>query len=426
MRASNRWISCCLICLWMSACAAEDPYADVEWEEEIDRSVSHPKPTRVADANPDDCVRHFDPTLDYFPDKVVPQAAERFELEYFSHFKVARVRVQRQGESESVRYLLLLCGTPKPPGFDDAEVIEIPVRRVVTTSNSELPHLTTLGAVDRLVGHDNFTWVRSEEVRRRITDGEVAEIGGSGGIDLDAVLAVRPDVVLAASLGGAEMLAFDALAEQGLAVVHMPAFLETTPLGRAEWILLTAALLNREKLAQTTFQPILERYADLSHLARGEARRPRVLTGAPLGPTWYVTAGKSYLARLVTDAGGNYLWDEASDVGNLSLTLDDALRRAATAEVWLHPGAWRSRREIAAAGLRFTALSAFRESRIYSNDLRFEAPGENAFGSNDYWESGVARPDEVLADVIKILHPELLPEHELVYHRRFDDPVGEP
>ena len=39
----------------------------------------------------------------------------------------------------------------------------------------------------------------------------------------------------------------------------------------------------------------------------------------------------------------------------------------------------------------------------------------NEKGGNDYWEGAVARPDLLLNDMIKICHPELLPDYELIY-----------
>ncbi len=59
--------------------------------------------------------------------------------------------------------------------------------------------------------------------------------------------------------------------------------------------------------------------------------------------------------------------------------------------------------------------SAFRRGRVYNNDLR-----RNQHGGNDYWETGTARPDQVLADLIEIFHPGLLEGHRLVYHRRLE------
>ncbi|BAL99694.1 MAG: hypothetical protein KatS3mg049_2263 [Caldilinea sp.] len=52
---------------------------------------------------------------------------------------------------------------------------------------------------------------------------------------------------------------------------------------------------------------------------------------------------------------------------------------------------------------------------MYNNNARL-----NEYGGNDYWEGGLANPDVVLADLIKIFHPELLPDHELVYYRKLD------
>ncbi len=128
--------------------------------------------------------------------------------------------------------------------------------------------------------------------------------------------------------------------------------------------------------------------------------------------------GESFVARLVADGGGRYLWADEPTAGSVPMAIESVYERAATADVWLHPGLWGSLDAIAAADERFTRLDAFGERRIYANDARMNEVGEQGVGGNDYWETGTLRPDLVLADVLRILHPELVPAHELVFHRR--------
>ncbi|MCP4657569.1 MAG: ABC transporter substrate-binding protein [bacterium] len=370
--------------------------------------------------DPGPCVDRFAPEVDYFPAKIEPRYAERFRVEYFRHYKVVTISTPWSGAESRLRYLLVQCGTPRPPGYEDAEVIEIPVRTLVTTSTTELPHVVELDLVDRLVGHDELDYVGSPAIRRRIAAGEIVEVGSSARINIELVVAADPGLVLASGLGTPEIESFAKLRELGVRVVQIPSFLETSPLGRAEWIKYTALFFNREARAEEVFDGVAERYLELAARARAAGERPTVLTGGPIGEVWHVPGGRSFMAALLADAGARYLWADDPSTGAVPLAMESVYERALEAELWLHPGGWGSLAEITAVDERFTRLAAFENQRVFNNDARMNTAGDQALAGNDYWETGAARPDLVLADLIKIFHPELVPEHELVFHRRLE------
>lgn len=366
-------------------------------------------------ADPVPCVDEFDPAVDYFPDKATPRFAERFSVEYFSHYKLVTVTLL-DGET-SFRYLLLQCGTPRPEGFDNVDVVEIPVRTVVTTSTTELPHFVQLGLVDRLVGHVELDYVGSPEIRQRIEEGGIIEVGHEIRINMEILIDLAPELVMS-SLGSFERDVFGRVRQAGVPVVQVPSFLEARPLGQAEWILFTAFFFNREALAARTFEAVAERYRELAERGRSATARPTVFSGAPIGDTWYVPGGRSFLALFIEDAGGRYLWSDLRKAGTVPLAVESVYERAVDADYWIHPGLWTTLEEISGADERFATLAAFSSRRVYQNDARMNQVGKQGVGGNDYWETGTLRPDLVLADLLRIFHPELMSEHELVYHRQ--------
>ena len=360
-----------------------------------------------------DCVENYDPTVDYFPEKPKLHYAERFSVEYFRHYKVVTVDLPES----TAHYVLVRCGTPPPEGVEGT-LVEVPVQRVVTLATVLLPHLEDLDLLDHLVGHDELDYVSSQEVRRRMTVGSIAEVGEGFRINMEVVLNLEPDLILAATLASDSNSSFARLAEEGIVIAHVPSFLETSPLGRAEWSLFTALFFNAEAEAAELFGEVAQRYEELAALGRAEEEGPRVFASGPEGDAWYVPGGQSFMAQLIADAGGRYLWAENKSSGSLPLALESVFDKTLDAEIWLHPSHWRSRDQIAAINPLFTRLSAFREERIYQNDARFQATADPSLGANDYWEMGTARPDLVLADFLSIFHPELVPDHELFFHRR--------
>ncbi len=364
--------------------------------------------------NPSSCVEAFDPAVNYFPDRISVDHARRFSVDYHSHYKVVTIHAPRLGGEEGLRYLLVQCGTPRPDGFAGVATFKIPARSVVTTSTTEVPHLVRLGLTDRLIGHHEFDYINSPQVRQRIDAGEMVEIGSGSTINLELVVASGTELLLADSLGEGGAGLIGKLRELGVPTALVPSFLETTALGRAEWIKFTALFFNREQQAERGFDEVATRYAELVALVANHAGedRPTVFTSAPLGEVWYMPGGESFLAGLLADAGARYLWADDTATGSLPLHLESVYERVLDAELWVQPGAVASLGEIAAFDDRLAETRAFREQQVFNSDARL-----NAHGGSDYWETGTARPDLVLADLIEIFHPELT-DHELVFHRR--------
>jgi iron complex transport system substrate-binding protein len=347
-------------------------------------------------------------------DRAALRYAQNFEIDYDGAVKRVTVRNPWRGAAAdlALEHLLVPCGTPPPEASNGEAVLTIPVSRVATTSTTQLSHLVALDLVDRLAGHNRLDFATSPEVRGRIAAGQVAEIGDSVRLDIESLLALHPDLVLASSIGNPELDVFAMLDRSGLPYAVDAAWTEATPLGRAEWLKFTAAFFNREAEANRRFAEIAARYEELAALARSVRHRPTVLVGTPFQGTWHVSGGAAYQARLIADAGGAYLWADDPTTGAIPLDFETVYGRGLDADVWIHPYGWSSLAEGVRMDERMADFAAFREGRVWNNDRR-----TNGRGGNDYWETGSLRPDLILADLIEILHPELI-EHELVFHRR--------
>lgn len=193
--------------------------------------------------------------------------------------------------------------------------------------------------------------------------------------------------------------------------------MEENPLGRAEWIKFMAAFFGKAAAADSIFNEIDSSYRALAALAAGAARKPVVLVGAPFGGAWWVPGGHTYVARLLADAGAAYPWAGDTTRGSLNMDLEAVLAKAGGAEIWLNVWGWKDLADARAQDDRYALFRAFREGNVWNND-RIRC----ADGGRDFFETGTARPDWVLADLIAILHPELLPGHVMRWYRRL--PAG--
>ena len=365
-----------------------------------------------------DCPDDYDPAKDYFPHKAELQYAESFAIEYFGSYKLVTVRTPWPGAEEAVRYLLVQCGTPPPEGYEGVQRITVPVRRLATLSTTQLPHLELLGALDNLVAVSDIAMVNSPGVNRRFEAGGIAEIGYGPGVNLELVLELETGLVMTSASARSRHNAHPVLRQAGVAVAINAEYTEPSLLGRSEWLKFTAAFLNAEALAEERFAGIAARYHRYAALVRDvpAQRRPTVFGGSLWRDTWHVAGGRSYAAQLVAAAGGAYLWADDDSRGSLPLDFEAVYEKAHAADIWLTMrNEWRSLAEVQAADERYTAFAAFQSGRVYNANARL-----NAHGGNDYWERGLVEPHIVLADLIRILHPERLPEHQLEYYRKLD------
>jgi iron complex transport system substrate-binding protein len=370
----------------------------------------------LAQSNLAECVSTYNTNLDYFPAKVTPQVAEGFSVEYFNHYKVVTVQTPWPQAEAPLTYLLVQCGTPIPDGYDDAAVIEVPVQRIISMSTSFLPHLDAQGVLDRLVAVDTVLYTSNPAVQDAVEDGSVLQIGGGGSgqdINIEQVIDLEPDLILTQRYFAGDT-AYPALQEAGLPVVLNADFLDTSPLGVAEWGKFISLFFNTEALAESQFAEVKGRYDALRQQTESLESRPTVFAGTPYDGTWYMPGGRSYLAQLLADAGADYLWAGDTSTGSLFLDFETVFDRAANADFWVNVNPyWDSLADAEAEEPRYTGFAAFQSGQVYSNNARL-----NANGGSDYFETGYANPDMILADLVRIFHPDVLPDHELYFYKR--------
>jgi len=359
------------------------------------------------------CVSDYTPGVDYFPEKTSVQYSSGFTIEYFGHYKVLTVNTPFPGATESFQYALVQCGTPKPEGFTEEQIIEVPVESIVTMSTTYLPFLEALGVLDKLVGLDDATFVSNETVLKMAADGALKTIGSGASVNVEQALDLQPDLIMAYSSGSPDYDAHPKLIEAGLKVALNAEWLDTSPLGRAEWGKFIAAFFNKEAAAEEMFSATAQRYEELKALVSQAEAKPTVFVGTPYQGTWYMPGGKSFAAAFLMDAGANYPWADTTDTGSLFLAFEEVFDKAKDADYWLNLGFAPDLKSLTDQDARFADFAAYQNGNVWNNDAR-----TTANGGNDYYESAVAKPDVVLADLIAILHPELLPEHTFTYMRQ--------
>ena len=148
----------------------------------------------------DSCVEEFSEEKDYFPDKINPDYAKGFSVEYHNHYKVVTVRQPWEEASQDLEYIFVQCGTPAPTNYPEATIVEIPVQRVLAMSTTYFPHIEKLGQLETLIGVADRRLIYGENIRGRIEAGSIQEVG-SIQPDPETILSLQPDVNLKLFLG---------------------------------------------------------------------------------------------------------------------------------------------------------------------------------------------------------------------------------
>lgn len=312
-------------------------------------------------------------------------------------------------------------------GWKNALILQVPLRRVVALSSAHLGYMERLGVTDRIIGVGDAKYIADAALyyeargeRRETRDGRrepIAELGNGLSLNYEKLLALRPDLVMTFATGGSED-DYARLKALGIPVMLTSEWQEVYPLAKMEWIKLYGKLFCNadstricEFSSDSIFEQSRKMYEDLASLSGVEQekksqdcdyRKPRVLVGMSYGGVWYAPGGRSYTAKLIFDAGGRYLW-ESDTTREMKLSLEEVMALSDSVDVWINPGAFSTPEELIAADPRVKKIKAFREKMVFQND-GILGPG----GANDFYESAVAKPSELLENLAKCLKKSLL------------------
>jgi iron complex transport system substrate-binding protein len=225
----------------------------------------------------------------------------------------------------------------------------------------------------------------------------------------EELLKIKPELIMTYEINNSLHESIEKLRKLKLPVVINDDYKETNSLARAEWLIYTASFFNREDDARKIFKSIIEKYESVKKsIAKKNNIRKKVLVGSIQNGSWVTCGGKSDLATLISDAGGDLLL-ASNDHQTQSRSLEDLYALPINVNVWLTQNYWKD--------LRATKQD-LRYSKIQTKNIFNMHAKINAAGANDYWEMGMARPDLMLEDIASMLHPEYFSKHQLIWYKK--------
>jgi iron complex transport system substrate-binding protein len=337
-------------------------------------------------------------------------------LKIYKHegFSIVKIINPWPEAKESFTYILQEKNGIIPDSLKQFTVIPIPLKSLVVTSTTHIPALELLGVENTLVGFPNTDYISSEKTRKLIDAGKIREVGTNESLNTEVLIDMKPDVIVSFGLTNSNPT-LDNLQKSGLKVMLNGDWTEQSPLGKAEWIKFFGTLYGLDSKANSIFSEIEKEYNATLALAKKATVKPTVLSGAMYQEQWYVPQGESWAALFLKDAQSHYLWADTKGTGSLAVPFEVILEKAQNADFWIAPGDFSSLKQMSDSNPHYSQFASFKNKKVYSYAIN-----KGAKGGILYFELASSRPDWVLKDLIKIFHPELLPNHKLFFFQKLE------
>ena len=270
--------------------------------------------------------------------------------------------------------------------------------------------ISELGSMDAIGGICNSKYVNNPELQRRLASGKIADCGVSLSPDLEKIIKLNPQVVMLSPFENNDKYA--KVGELGIPIIECADYMETSALGRAEWVQFYGLLFGKEQEARQMFEETERNYNRLKALAAETSSKPKVLIDQRYGQVWNVPGGVSTMGKLIEDAGGINPFASYAQSGSVPLAPEKVLGEAHDADVWFvkyNQEKDKSMAELAQDAPVNSRFKAYRDGRVFGCNTHYV----------DYYEETPFHPDRLLEDMIAGMHPEL--KLNLRYFKQLSD-----
>lgn len=302
-------------------------------------------------------------------------------------------------------YLLIDKDAPLPDHLPQGTVVRTPLANTLVFSSVHCSLLQELDRLNAIGGVCDSKYIYIDPLQQRLRNGTLTDAGSSLTPDMERIIALAPDAIL---LSPYENDGYARLQKTGIPIIQCADYMETSPLGRAEWMKLFGLLYGCRRQADSLFNDIASRYNEICHKVAFSSHRPTVISERRTGAVWYVPGGKSYLARLFADAGASYPWSDNDNTGSIALSFEEVLERGQDADYWLIKYN---------APLDLTYSSLAQEYAPYRHFKAFTHHNIYACNSDryHYYEETPFHPERLLADLAAIFQPGIFGQHTPCY-----------
>jgi len=285
------------------------------------------------------------------------------------------------------QYILVQADKPMPANLPEGSVVRTPLSRAIVFTTVHTALLHELGLLGNIAGVADLKYIKDDTIRQLCRTGRMADCGNAMSPDVERIIDTRPDALLLSPFensGG-----YGKLEQTGIPIIECAEYMEPTALGRAEWMRFYGRLFGQGNRADSVFEAIDRNYQHICHTA---ARRPnKVLVDKVTGSVWYVPGGRSTIAQLIRDAGGNYAFADNDQSGSVALSFETVLNRASDATVWIYR--YNGQENLTSEHAGYDQFQAFQTGNVWGCDV----------GGTRFYEETPFHPDRLLEEFANII-----------------------
>lgn len=306
------------------------------------------------------------------------------------------------------RYLLVPSDSVLPENLPSGVLLRTPLKRVVLFSGVHAVLFDELGVSSAISGVCDGRYMYSSTVQQGIENGTVLDCGTSMNVNSEILAQVNPEAifVLPYENGG-----YGKLDRFSFPLVECADYMETSPLGCAEWVRFYGRLMGCAERGDSIFNTVCNEYEMLCSIVADVDKRPKLMCELKSSSAWYVPGGKSTMGQMYKDAGADYLFSDYDLRGSVPLSVEVMLDKAVQADIWLFK--YNSSVDKTYSALLgeydgYAHFKPFKDRNIYACNTH----------RNNVFEESAFHPERLLKDLLALFHPVLLPEYKTVYYEK--------
>ncbi len=287
------------------------------------------------------------------------------------------------------------------------DIVRTPLESNVVFTAPHCQLMYELGCKNAITGVCDKDYINIPDIKERVklSDGK-ASTSDTDKVIIDCGSSMQPDIerIIALKPGGLFISPFENSGGYGkLDKLHIPIietadYMETSPLGRAEWMKFYGLLFKSEERSDSLFSSIEKEYLALKAEAAKLPQGLSILTERKMGSVWYVPGGKSTMGILLKDANAKYIFADDTHSGSLAYGPERILSKGTQIDVWAFKyfgGKALSKSDLLAEYEGYKALKTFNQNSIYQVDT----------STQPYFELTSFHPEILLREFIILAHP---------------------
>lgn len=329
-------------------------------------------------------------------DTIPLRYAENLTLVSYPDYTLATLRNPWDTLHTLHTYILVPKDRELPAHLPEGTVVRTPLSKSVIYSSVHCGLMDNLGVFSSIGGVCDLKYIKLPAVHEACRRGIIVDCGDGMNPDMERIIDLHPDAILLSPFensGG-----YGRIEKLDIPIIECADYMETSALGRAEWMRFYGRLVGRGEQADSLFRIVEREYQRLSTLAKGDKERRSVLPERKTGSTWYLPGGRSSMGLIYRDAHISYAYASDTHSGSLPLSFETVLDKAGEADIWLMSFQGHLTKSLLLAEYAgYEQLRAFKEGRIYGCPV----------DRKPYFEEVSWRPDWLLRDLIVLFHPAL-------------------